>query len=211
MRALVFAFAVVAAAACATSDGAQAQGGGGAQAITTAPAVGAQRYVLDPAHTQIGFSIDRFGFNRVLGRFDTIAGEIVLDQANPERSSVTATVQMTSVTSGNATRDEHLRAERWLNVAGFPTMEFRSTSVQRTSATTAVVTGDLTLLGQTHPLTLNVTMNRIGVSPSNQRPTVGFSATGTLSRAAWGSATAPQLIGDEVAITIEALGQAPAA
>lgn len=209
MRALVFAFAVVA-AACVSSDGAQAQNGA-AQATTTAPAAGAQRYALDPAHTQIGFSIDRFGFNRVLGRFETIAGEVVLDQANPERSSVTATVQMTSVSAGNATRDEHLRGERWLNVAAFPTMEFRSTSVRRTGENTAVVTGDLTMLGQTHPLTLNVTMNRVGVSPSNQRATVGFSATGTLSRAAWGSATAPQLIGDEVAITIEALGQAPAA
>ncbi len=209
MRALVFAFAVVA-AACVSADGAQAQNGA-ARATTTAPAAGAQRYVLDPAHTQIGFSIDRFGFNRVLGRFETIAGEVVLDQANPERSSVTATVQMTSVSAGNATRDEHLRGERWLNVAAFPTMEFRSTSVRRTGENTAVVTGELTMLGQTHPLTLNVTMNRVGVSPSNQRATVGFSATGTLSRAAWGSATAPQLIGDEVAITIEALGQAPAA
>ncbi len=208
MRTLVFAFAVVAAAACATSDGAQAQSGA-AQATTVAPTAGAQRYVLDPAHTQIGFSIDRFGYNRVLGWFETIEGEMVLDQANPERSSVTVSVQMASVSAGNATRDEHLRGERWLNVAAFPTMEFRSTSVRRTGENTALLTGDLTMLGQTHPLTLNVTMNRVGASPSNQRPTVGFSATGTLSRSAWGSATAAQLIGDEVAITIEALGQAP--
>lgn len=168
-------------------------------------------YVIDPAHTQVAFSIDRFGFNRVLGRFDDVAGEIVLDQEHPENSSVRAVIQIASISSGNATRDEHLRAERWLNAAAFPTMEFRSTSVRPTGENTAEVTGELTLLGQTHPVTLNVRLNQIGESPSNRRPTVGFSAAGSLTRSTWGSSTAANLIGDEIAITIEALGQVPAA
>jgi polyisoprenoid-binding protein YceI len=168
-------------------------------------------YTLDPAHTQIGFSIDRFGFNRVLGRFENVAGEIVLDDANPANSSVRATVQIASVDSGNDTRDEHLRGERWLNAAQFPTMDFRSTAVRLTGERTAEVTGDLTLLGQTHPLTLNVTLNNMGPAPNNQRRTAGFSATGALNRSGWGSATAQNLIGDAVSIQIEALAQAPAA
>ena len=164
-------------------------------------------YTLDPAHTQVGFLVDRFGFNHVMGRFDQTSGEVVLDEAHPQNSSVHAIVQMTSVSTGNDTRDGHLRGEHWLNVAQFATMEFRSNSVRLTGEHSAEVTGALTLLGQTHPLTLHVTLNRIGVSPANQAASAGFSATGTLSRAAWGSASAANLIGDQVNITIEALAE----
>ena len=190
MRAFVFAAALLAAGAAQ------------AEPVT---------YVLDPAHTQVAFSIDRFGFNRVLGRFEDVSGEIVLDEANPANSSVRATIQTASVDSGNDTRDDHLRGQRWLNAEQFPAMEFRSTAVRLTGERTAEVTGDLTLLGQTHPVTLNVTLNQIGDSPSNRRRTAGFSATGSLNRSAWGSATATNLIGDAVSIHIEALGQTPAA
>lgn len=168
-------------------------------------------YVIDPAHTQVAFSIDRFGFNSVLARFDEVAGEIVLDEANPASSSVHAVIQVASLSSGNATRDEHLRADRWLNAAAHPTISFRSTSVRLTGERVAEVTGDLTLLGQTHPVTLSVTLNRLGEAPSNRRASAGFSATGSLSRSAFGSATAANLIGDVVSIRIEALGQVPAA
>lgn len=167
-------------------------------------------YTLDPAHTQVAFSIDRFGFNRVLGRFETVAGEVALDENNPAASSVRATIQVASVDAGHDTRDEHIRGPRWLNAEQFPTMEFRSTSVRLTSERTAEVIGDLTLLGQTHPVTLNVTLNNIGPAPNNQRPTAGFSATGSLDRSAFGSTTAASMIGDSVSIQIEALAQAAA-
>lgn len=164
-------------------------------------------YTLDPAHTQVAFSTDRFGFNNVLGRFDQASGLVLLDEAHPQNSNVHAVVQMTSVSTGNDTRDGHLRGERWLNVQQFATMEFQSRNVQLTGAHTADVTGDLTLLGQSHPLTLHVTLNRIGDSPANRARSAGFSATGTLSRATWGSSTAANLIGDQVNITIEALAE----
>lgn len=177
-----------------------------AVAVFTAGAAHAEpvRYVLDPAHTQVAFSIDRFGFTHVLGRFDQVAGELILDEVNPAASSAHAVVQIASVDTGNDTRDEHLRGDRWLKAAQFATMEFRSTAVRLTSETTAEVTGDLTLMGQTHPLTLQVTLNRIGDAPNNQRRMAGFSATGSLSRATWGAGGAG-LIGDSVSISIEAL------
>jgi len=167
-------------------------------------------YTIYPAHTQVAFSINRFGFNNVLGRFDQVAGEVILDEANPANSSVRATIQVASISSGNATRDEHLRAERWLNGAANPTMEFQSTSVRLTGERTAEVTGNLTLMGRTHPVTLNVTLNQVAEAPNNRRRTAGFSATGSLSRAAFGSATAPNLIGDLVSIQLEVLAQVPA-
>jgi polyisoprenoid-binding protein YceI len=163
-------------------------------------------YTLDPTHTQVAFSIDRFGFNRVLGRFEDVRGELILDEANPANSSVRATIQVASVDSSNDTRDGHLRGDRWLNAAQFPTIEFRSTAVRQTGAQTAEVTGDLVMLGQSHPVTLNVTLNKIGATPNppNSRA-AGFSATGSLTRSAWGSSAAQNLIGDAVSINIEAL------
>jgi len=168
-------------------------------------------YALDPAHTQVAFTVERFGFNNVLGRFEDVSGEVVLDEANPAASSVRATIQVASVDSGNDTRDQHLREPRWLNAAQFPTMEFRSTSVRITGEGRAEVTGDLTLLGQTHPVTLDVRLNRMGPLPNNQRRAAGFTATGSLTRSTWGSSLAQNLIGDEVRISIEALAVAPAA
>ncbi len=165
-------------------------------------------YTLDPAHTQVAFSVGRFGFNHVLGRFENVTGEMIIDEANPANSSVHALIQVGSVDTGNDTRDEHLRGERWLNVTVNPTIEFRSTAVRLTGERIAEVTGNLTLLGQTHPVTLNVTLNNIGGTPNApQRRQAGFSATGSLARSAWGStgAQGPNMIGDAVAITIEAL------
>jgi polyisoprenoid-binding protein YceI len=187
MRALVFAFALFAATAAHAED----------------------RFTLDPAHSQAAFSIDRFGFNRVLGRFDAVTGEVVLDQAAPANSSVHAVIQTSGLTSGNATRDEHLRSDRWLNVAQFPTMEFQSTGVRLLGEHHAEVTGNLTLHGVTAPVTLDVTLNQIGAG-RNGGTMAGFSATTTISRAAFGITTGAGAIGDEVKIEIQALAATPA-
>lgn len=178
-----------------------------------APALGEPvTYTLDPTHTQVGWSIDRFGFTKMTGRFDEVTGAVTLDAENPANSSVTAEINVASVDSGLDLRDEHLREERWLNAAAHPTMNFRSTAVTLTGENTATVVGDLSFRGMTQPVTLNVTLNKMGPSPMGGAPNAGFTATGTLSRAAFGISIAPGAIGDEVAIHIEALavGEAPA-
>jgi polyisoprenoid-binding protein YceI len=98
MRALILAFAVVAIGLGASSLPAAAQ--------SETPAA-AETYTLDPAHTQVAFSIERFGFNHVLGRFDAIAGDVSLDQANPEQSSVNVTIQTASISAGDAGHHQH--------------------------------------------------------------------------------------------------------
>lgn len=171
-------------------------------------------YTLDASHTQVAFSISRFGFSHVLGRFEDVTGTMVIDEANPANSSVRATIQVASVDSSNDARDEHIRGERWLNAAAFPTIEFQSTAVRLTGERTAEVTGNLTLLGQSHPVTLNVTLNNIGATPNRPNDRLaGFSATGSLTRSTWGSTNAqgPNLIGDAVSINIEALAARTAA
>jgi polyisoprenoid-binding protein YceI len=163
-------------------------------------------YKLDPKHTQVAFSVDRFGYNRVMGRFDIVSGDVILDQDRPERSRVHAILDTVSLSTGDSTRDDHVRGPSWLRAAEFPKIEFRSTSVKLLGPKRAEVAGDLVMLGVTASVTIDVTLNRVGSDPATKQNTAGFSATGTLLRSSFGSKTAPQLIGDEVRITIEALG-----
>ncbi|HQR90381.1 MAG TPA: YceI family protein, partial [Caulobacter sp.] len=162
-------------------------------------------YKLDSSHTEAMFIIDRFGFNSVIGIFGESEGTIWLDEAAPEKSRVEATIQVGSLLSGHPTRDEHLKAERWLNVAKSPTMSFKSTKVEKTGPDTAKVTGDMTILGVTLPTTLDVKLNKIGKAPNNQKQQAGFTITGAISRKAFGSVTGAGMIGDSVSIRIEAL------
>nr|WP_295111089.1 YceI family protein [uncultured Caulobacter sp.] len=179
-------------------------------AITTAaPAFAAEvAYKLDEAHTETTFTIDRFGFNSVIGIFAKSEGTIWLDEAAPEKSRVEATVTVDSLLTANATRDEHLKGERWLNAAKSPTMTFKSTKVEKTGDTTAKVTGDLTIMGVTQPAVLDVKLNKIGTAPNNQKKQAGFTITGQISRKAFGSASAAGMIGDAVNIRIETLAVA---
>lgn len=180
-----------------------------AVSAVSAPAFAAEvAYGLDPAHTETTFTIDRFGFTSVIGVFAKSEGTIWLDEAAPEKSRVEATVTVDSLLTANLTRDEHLKGERWLNAAKNPTMTFKSTKVEKTGAATAKVTGDMTIMGVTQPVVLDVKLNKIGTAPNNQKKQAGFTITGQISRKAFGSAGAAGMIGDAVNIRIETLAVA---
>lgn len=177
--------------------------------LTASPTLAAEvAYKLDPAHTETSFIIDRFGFTSILGIFAKSEGTIWLDEAAPEKSRVEATVEVGSLQAGNPAREEHVTGERWLNAAKNPTMSFKSTKVEKTGEATAKVTGDMTIMGVTQPVTLDVKLNKIGTAPNNQKKQAGFTITGSISRKAFGSAGAAGVIGDNVAIRIEALAVA---
>lgn len=182
---------------------------GAALAAAAAPAFAAEvAYKLDPAHTETTFVVDRFGFTSVIGIFAKSEGTIWLDEAAPEKSRVEATVTVDSLLTADPTRDQHVKGERWLNAAKNPTMTFKSTKVEKTGDMTAKVTGDMTIMGVTQPATLDVKLNKIGTAPNNQKKQAGFTITGTVSRKAFGSASAAGIIGDAVAIRIETLAVA---
>lgn len=174
-----------------------------------APAFAAEvAYKLDPAHTETTFAIDRFGFTSIIGIFAASEGTIWLDEAAPEKSRVEATVTVDSLLTANPVRDEHIKGERWLNGAKNPTMTFKSTKVVKTGADTAKVTGDMTIMGVTQPVTLDVKLNKLGTAPNGQKKQAGFTITGAISRKAFGSAGAAGVIGDAVNIRIETLAVA---
>lgn len=175
--------------------------------LVTTPAFAApDKYSFDPAHTQILFSVSHLGFSHSHGRFNTFDGSFTFDEKNPAASTIDVTVDTGSVDMGSKEWDDAVKAEALLNAAKFPKMTFKSTSVTRADDKTGTVTGDLTLLGVTKPVTLNVIYNKSGNHPYTKNHLAGFSAFATLKRSDFGMSKYLPDVGDEVSITIEVEG-----
>ena len=175
--------------------------------LAATPAAAApDKYSFDPAHTQILFSVSHLGFSHSHGRFNTFGRSFTFDEKNPASSTIDVTVDTASVDMGSKEWDDAVRAEALLNAAKFPKMTFKSRSVTKTGEKTGTVTGDLTLLGVTKPVTLDVTYNKSGNHPYTKNHLAGFSASATLKRSDFGMSKYIPDVGDEVAITIEVEG-----
>jgi polyisoprenoid-binding protein YceI len=175
--------------------------------LSSVPASAADLYTLDPDHTQTIFTINHLGYSIVTGNFHDIKGTLRLDERKPEASSVEVTIGTANVDTGVVARDDDLRSAEFFNVAKFPAMNFKSTRVKKKGAQSADVTGHLTLLGVTKPVTLKVTFNRMAPDFLRANKTVaGFTATTTIRRSDFGMTTFLPLIGDEVHVAISAEG-----
>jgi polyisoprenoid-binding protein YceI len=140
-------------------------------------------YVLDPAHTRIGFSARHAMVTKVRGQFDEFEGTAHVDTANPANSSITVTIQAASVTTGNAQRDGHLKTPDFFDTQTYPTLTFVSTNVSRDGAEWTV-TGDLTINATTKPVTIVFEETGSARDPfGNLR--VGFEGTTTINRVDW--------------------------
>ncbi len=157
-----------------------------AGAALTLPAF-AQRatYAIDPQHSQVDFGIKHMGISTVHGRFAIKDGQIDLDPANVIGSSVMATIDVTSVDTGESARDGHLRSPDFFDTAKFPSATFKSTKITKTGEGYDVI-GDLTLHGVTKPVTLHMeppSKDQVGM---DKMPHRGFTATTVLHRKDFG-------------------------
>ncbi len=123
--------------------------------VFPASAQAAETYKIDPVHSFLLFKIEHLGVGNAYGFFEKFEGTITFDEENPSASSVNLTVQTASVDTNNADRDKHLVGTDFFNATEFPTATFQSTQVEKTGEGTWAITGDLTLLGQTKPVTFN--------------------------------------------------------
>lgn len=176
-----------------------------ASIFASTSAFAADAFILDASHTFVQFAVDRFGYNAVIAHVPGVAGRVVLDQKHPEKSSVEATIDLTSLVSFDATRDEHLKGPFWFNVDKFATISFASDGVRLKGENEADVFGMLKLHGVEKPVTLHVKMNKRGPDPATKKDAVGFSIVATLKRSDFGMTTAQGMVGDDVAVRIEAL------
>ena len=140
-------------------------------------------WTIDPGHTEVAFVGRHFMMTRVRGRFTGVEGAIVVAD-DPRRSTVEVTIDMASVESGSAARDEHLRSEDHFDVGRHPTATFRSTAVDWTGPTAAVA-GELTIVGVTRPVTLDVELLGAVTDPWGGERAV-FSARAEVNREDWG-------------------------
>jgi polyisoprenoid-binding protein YceI len=164
-------------------------------------------WTIDHTHTEVGFSVRHLGVSKVRGRFTGVDGKLAVGSDLAD-SRLEVTVDLSTVETGNADRDAHLRSSDFFDVATHPTMTFTSGEI-RPDGDDFVVEGELTLNGVTRPLTLEVEFNGVGTNPFTQAEQAGFSAKGSLNRKEFGIDwnvplnAGGVLVGDKVDISIE--------
>lgn len=167
------------------------------------PALAAETYVFDKAHTNIQFSWDHFGFSTTSAEFEEFSGELQFDPEDHANSSVEVTIDLDSVDSGFDTFNGHLTEKpEWFNTDEYPEATFTSTGIEAVGDNRLHVTGDLTLKGVTKEVTLDTTINKIGQHPVTNAKTIGFDATTTVSRSAFNMGKYAPSVSDEVTISI---------
>jgi polyisoprenoid-binding protein YceI len=166
-------------------------------------------YELDPVHTYIGFSVRHMMVTQQRGQFHAVTGTLVLDRTDVERSRVEAAIDVASVDTNVAQRDEHLRSADFFDVANYPKMTFVSTAIRPQGDGRLQVVGDLTIRGITRPIAFDADP----ISDESKDPfgmiKVGTSALAKVSRKDFGLVwnavleTGGVAVGDEVKITLD--------
>ena len=166
-------------------------------------------YSLDPRHSLIVFAIPHLGITDYYGRFEKLSGSLNYNSGEPEKSSVTVSIDMTSVNTPSHELTGELMTASAFDTAKFPGATFKSTSVTRTGPNTGKITGDLTLHGVTKPVTLDATFGGVVADPFSGADDIGFHATATIKRTDFGitGMAWESMVGDDVKLTIEAMFQ----
>lgn len=163
-------------------------------------------YQLDPNHTSVMWRAKHMGYSTVTGKFTAISGTFVLDEKNPAASKVEAVLDMNAITTGLPKFEEHLKSKDFFNVAENPAATFVSTKVEPIGTNNARMTGNLTILGITKPIVLDVTLNKSAVNEMFKKQVAGFSAKGVVKRSDYGITYAIPAVPDEIPLEIEVEG-----
>jgi polyisoprenoid-binding protein YceI len=162
-------------------------------------------WAIDAAHSGVDFAISHMAVSKIHGHFGITSGTIVLNQADIAKSTVQATIDVSSVSTGASERDTHLKGADFFNAGAYPSATFLSTSVAK-SGDGLAVTGNLTLHGVTKPVVLQVEGPTGPVTGMmDKKPHSGFSATTTINRMDFGvGANFPgPMVGEQVTLTID--------
>lgn len=168
----------------------------------TAPALAEPAtFEIDEEHFSMNFEIMHIGYAPVMGMFQEVEGSFVYDEETGELSEGQLVFKADSVFTNHKRRDDHLRNADFLDASEYENITYTITGFERTGDNTGVVTGDLTLLGETRSVDLNVTLNKAAEYPiTHKEYTLGFTAETTINRSDWGMTYGldGDLVGDEV-------------
>jgi len=173
---------------------------------TTIPGYVAGTWTIDPVHSQVGFTVRHMMVSKVRGKFTEFSGELVTGD-NPLDSRVSATIELPSIDTGNADRDNHIRSADFFETETFKTMTYRSTGL-RVDGDDYVLDGELTLKGVTKPVSLKLELGGFGPDPYGGTR-AGFSATGEIKRSDFGVdfnaalETGGLVVSDKVSLDLE--------
>ena len=159
-------------------------------------------YKIDPTHTATVFSWNHFGFSTPSANFTDIQGVIKVDNAKPANSSVEVTIPINSVNTNVAALDKEFQEEAWFNAAKYPNITFKSTKVETKDKKHFKITGDLTVKGVTKPVVLDAVLNKQGEHPMAKVPAIGFNATTSFNRSAFGIGNYVPNVGDKITVNI---------
>lgn len=186
-----------------------AQPGAGAPGKADPSLVTGGAYTVDAGHTLVKWEVDHLGFSPYFGLFGDISGTLSLDPKNPSAAKLDITIPVAKVTTANPALTGHLlkpadagKPADFFGAAPAPA-KFVSTSVTA-SGTTATIAGNLTLNGQTKPVTLQAKFYGAGKSPMGGKENIGFTATGTIKRSEFGVGYGIPMVSDEVKLEIAA-------
>ena len=173
--------------------------------VFSLPAFAAETYKLDPGHTSIVFRVKHLGIAYVYGRFNGPTGSFVFDESSPSKSSIEMQAEAKNVDTAVEKRDTHLRSPDFFNAGEHPLVSFKSKSVKKLKAATYEVSGDLTLLGKTRPITVKVNATGAGKDPwGNFRR--GFETSFSIKRSEFGMGFMMGGVSDEVNLTVSVEG-----
>jgi polyisoprenoid-binding protein YceI len=161
-------------------------------------------WVNDPNHSEVDFTITHMAISNVHGRFGHVAATIAYNEADVTKSTVTATIDIAGLNTGEDARNNHLKSPDFFDVATYPSATFTSTSVAK-SGDTLTINGNLTVHGVTKPVVLTAEGPRGPAPGMDKKQHAGFSATTTIKRSDFG--IGPKfpagMVGDEVKLNIE--------
>jgi polyisoprenoid-binding protein YceI len=165
--------------------------------------VSAQTWVSDPAHSHLSFAVSHMTISEVTGTFTQFEVKVTATKPDHSNAQVDVTVQIASINTNVAARDNHLKTADFFDTATYPTMTFKSTSIKKIKGNNYKLAGNLTMHGVTKPIVLDVIYKGTVTNPMNKKETSGFLFKGKLNRMDYdiGPKFPATFIGTEIAIS----------
>jgi len=167
-------------------------------------------YKIDPTHTATVLTWNHFGFSTPSANFSDIQGTISVDNAKPADSAVNVTIPLASLNTNVKALDEHLKTPDIFDAEKYPNITFKSTKVQALGKNKYKITGNLTVKDVTKPVVLDAVLNKQGVHPMTKAQSIGFNATTSFNRSAFGVGAYVPNVGDKITVNITTEASVPA-
>jgi len=166
-------------------------------------------YEFDPVHSQLVFFVEHMGFSNAIGRMGNFTGEVRFDADDWSSGSVDVRIPVSSLDLGDAAWTRTLLDKDWFDVTQYPQIRFVSERLLQIDQRSGTLSGQLSVLGTTRPVTLELRLNKVGTNSLTLRPSIGFTATTTLTRADFGMSGSKGSVGDQVSVRIEVEARRP--